>query len=838
MCVVETHRLTRRAHFPEEPVSHQPSRDNVPGRHSWDDDTTDAGPRRSDDDEQTDEQRHHAYGDRRRGGGAMSFADTAVGSGVAETGGPGDSEAGSASPFGSLPLTSRASAESATASEFGATGMLTPFSEALAQFDESELEGEAFDALLSELEDEDFTEGVQALADEAAARYLTSRETWGAQEEAPQLAVGETEEWMNTLAVRADLLLAELEGELGDRAIESVSSEELEAVLASPLSGERLSGVIDAQEQFLGALRKKIGGAVNAVKKVVGKGIAQLGKLLPIGRIIAMLRPIVSKLLREVLRRAIGKLPPTIRATAATVARRLGVRLPAAVTAAAGEVEQLDGAEALTDAFDREVAQLLMSSNGQETTELLAAFEQLPTSGSEDVAAAEQLDAARQRLTGQLAAADSEQSPVAELEEFIPAVMAAMPLLRMGVRLAGRGRIVSVIAKLMAPLMRGMVGPQAAALLSRHMAATGLGLLGLEAEADGAVGMEALVATVEDSVREVLSQNAESLDDDLLLEATVQEAFSDAALRHLPAELLRPELVETEGEDLAGVWVLMPRSTRHCYRYKKYSRVVPVTLARALARNVVLGEGETLEDQLLDAGVGRWPVNAEFDFYELLPGGEVGHLAAFEVNREAIRDGTAEFEEVTRQSPALPVAGPPRAKSSPPGRTAGGAGRRFYRVRVPGVSRRKQPRFALRVDLTTPQPELRLHLRIGERRAHHLSEHLQRRRPAQVLVLVRQLLGPPARQALARRLTTVLAKRGLQLPAGSPERLANQLAEGLVSGLSKQLPTVSTTLAAAAKDAASGVTITAKFPFKAKDAIGRDTPGTATIRIRPGFHRD
>ena len=769
----------------------------------------------------------------------MSLVETAVGNGFAEVGGPVDHEAGSASPFGPSLLVRRGFAETAADPEMESVGMLTPFSEALARFDESELESEAFDALLAELEDEDFTEGVQALADEAAARYLTSRATWGTQEEAPTLAAGETEEWMNSLAARADLLLAELDRQFGERAIESVSSEELEAMLANPLSDEGLMGVADAQEQFFRALRKKVGGVVKAVKKAAAKGITLLGKFLPIGRIIAMLRPIVSKLLHEVLRRAIGKLPPTLRATAAQIARRLGMQ-PAPLTAAAGEDEQLDdGAEALADTFDREFAQLLTASNEHETTEFLAGLEQSPTSGSEGEAAAEQLDAARQRLTGQLAAADPEQSPVAELEEFIPAVMAAMPMLRMGVRIVGRQRIVSVIAKLMAPLMRNMVGQQAATLLARHMAATGLSLLGLEAEADGTAGTEALVATVEDTVREVLSQPAESLDDELLLEATVQEAFSDAALRHLPAELLRPELVEAEGEDLAGFWVLMPRSARQCYRYKKYSRVIPVTLTRAMARNVVLGEGETLEDQLLDAGVGRWPVSAEVHYYELLPAGEVGHLAAFEVDGEAIRDVTAEFEEmVPGRSPALPVMSPPQAKRRPPGRTASRAGRRFYRVHVPGVRRRRRPRFALRVDLAGPQPELRLHLRIGERRAHQLAGHLQRRRPAQVLVVIRQLLGPPARQALARRLTNTLNKRGVQLAAGSADRLAHQLAEGLVSGLSKQLPTVSATLSAAAKDAASGITITAKFVFKAKDAIGRDAPGAANILIRPGFHRD
>jgi hypothetical protein len=51
------------------------------------------------------------------------------------------------------------------------------------------------------------------------------------------------------------------------------------------------------------------------------------------------------------------------------------------------------------------------------------------------------------------------------------------------------------------------------------------------------------------------------------LETEVQEAFAAAAARHLPAAVLRPELVEGESVGEHAVWMMMPRVTRPCFRY-------------------------------------------------------------------------------------------------------------------------------------------------------------------------------------------------------------------------------------------------------------------------------
>ena len=253
-----------------------------------------------------------------------------------------------------------------------------------------------------------------------------------------------------------------------------------------------------------------------------------------------------------------------------------------------------------------------------------------------------ELDAARQRLAQQLVAADPAQPPTAEMEEFIPIIFAAMKLIKLGVKVIGRRKVVDFIAKLLATLIQGVIGEPAAKALSRPIADVGLRILGLEAERPGdpTLGAQALVAATEDTIREVASLPEASQNNELLLEAAVQEAFAAAAVRHFPAEVLRGDLNPAEAEGERGIWVMFPRGAGPHYRYKKYTVVQRVRITRPVARAVIYADGDTLENRLLDAGARAWPINGEVHYYELLPGAQLGHLAAFEAANEAARDRT------------------------------------------------------------------------------------------------------------------------------------------------------------------------------------------------------
>jgi hypothetical protein len=626
----------------------------------------------------------------------------------------------------------------------------------------------------------------------------------------------------------------------------------------------------------------KVKKVVKGVGKLVKKGVGAVAKLLPLKKLFGFLKKLVRPLLARVLAKAIGRLPQDLQPIARTVAAKFGGKgaagaspaaagafppagpadpaTPADPTAAAdpdatadaaappAEGESPWSAEALADEFDARLAEAFLAPDEAAATELVDHVAAEVQRAADFVVDGpfSALDAGRQRLARQLVAAEPGRPPLAEMEQFVPLVMASMKLLKLGVKVIGRKRVSNAIAKLLATLIQGMVGKAPALKLSGHVADVGLRLLGLEAErtADGMLGAEALVATAEDTVREVLSMPAASLQNELLLEAATLEAFTAAAVRHLPAPVLRPDLVESESDGERGIWIPFPRAAGAHYRYKKYSVVQPVHVTRSLARAVVFADGETLEDRLLEAGLRRFPVQAEAHFYELMDGAELGQLAAFELDGEAgsYADGAREFEQMVPSRP-LPIPHP-RARVVAAVTTVARPGpdrlpgTRVFRLKVPGLHLRRRPPFAVRLDLAGHRPQLRVLLRVGERTAHLLAGHLERQRHVQVVAVVRGLVGPPVRQAMAAAVHRMLVRRGITPAEGVPARLADALAEAVGRAVATQLPAAAAALATAAKDQAEGVTLVFTFTFADRAAIGRADVGEPTLGIRSGVDHD
>src|SRR5690348_9669706 len=174
-----------------------------------------------------------------------------------------------------------------------------------------------------------------------------------------------------------------------------------------------------------------------------------------------------------------------------------------------------------------------------------------------------------------------------------------------------------------------MVGTEAASQISRPLVDVGLRMLGFEVPAgqEHTMAGEALASTVEGTVLRLLEQPAEAFADELQLDTAVQQAFAEAAAAAMPDRLLHADLPERETAE-GGAWVLMPRTARPAYRYRRYARVFVVPVSRQLARAVPWSDGGTLESYLLDRGAERWPVQSEVELYEALPGTHLGHLAA------------------------------------------------------------------------------------------------------------------------------------------------------------------------------------------------------------------
>jgi hypothetical protein len=765
-------------------------------------------------------------------------------------------------PGGARVLTAPGSAEADhQEGEGGAAWLSSPFSEGLVAASDASESEEAFAALAAELEDEEFDEALQALVDEAAGRHLDSAGAWpsGATE---QLATGEVEAWMAGIASEADRLLEHVERHFADRAPESLAEGEVEAVLTEALAAQGHPGL--EGEDFLGALARKVKSVAKGAVKLAKRGIAIAGGVL-LGPLFGIIRKLVPLLLKRVLSFALNKLPPGLQKDAAALADKLGIRLPSAVAAvlapasapaatpAAPAAEPAPATEpaaepaaaagaTLAELFDAEVAGAVAGQRPATVDEYESEWELLdPGDGREDGAVA-RLDAARAELVDRIAEAPPGSVLTAELEQFLPAVMAALPMIRTGIRVIGRERVVGLIAKPLAELIKGHVGPEASRRLARAIADKGLGLLSLEAEAQaggyGRLGAEALASTLEDTIRAVGQLPPESQAEPLRLQAELQEAFAEAAARHLPSELLRADVGALELEGESAVWVLMPRGPSRRYRYRKCTRIFPVRIGRQVARAVVLADGETLEQRLLDEGGGGWPLEAEVHVYESLPGTHLGHLAAAE--GEDLAGGpldAGEFEELTPRTASLLLNQPGLGGRPAPAGTA----RRWYRVAVGGRPRhpRRHKRLLVRLPLTGSRPVLRLHLRLGERSSHRIGELVAQRADVRLVAGFRALILGVAQRSLPARLARQFQRTpGAALSVQQAQTVAAALGERMVAAISAQLRTLGPSLAAAARDPAAGMTLIFEFGFADRAALAAGRADAPTITVRPGRHHD
>src|SRR5215218_1290288 len=732
-------------------------------------------------------------------------------------------------PGGARVLTAPGSAEADhQEGEGGAAWLSSPFSEGLVAASDASESEEAFAALAAELEDEEFDEALQALVDEAAGRHLDSAGAWpsGATE---QLATGEVEAWMAGIASEADRLLEHVERHFADRTPESLAEGEVEAVLTEALAAQGHPGL--EGEDFLGALARKVKSVAKGAVKLAKRGIAIAGGVL-LGPLFGIIRKLVPLLLKRVLSFALNKLPPGLQKDATALADKLGIRLPSAVAAVLAPAS----APAATPAGPVAGQRPATVDEYESEWELLD-----PGDGREDGAVA-RLDAARAELVDRIAEAPPGSVLTAELEQFLPAVMAALPMIRTGIRVIGRERVVGLIAKPLAELIKGHVGPEASRRLARAIADKGLGLLSLEAEAQaggyGRLGAEALASTLEDTIRAVGQLPPESQAEPLRLQAELQEAFAEAAARHLPSELLRADVGALELEGESAVWVLMPRGPSRRYRYRKCSRIFPVRIGRQVARAVVLADGETLEQRLLDEGGGGWPLEAEVHVYESLPCTNLGHLAAAE--GEDLAGGpldAGEFEELTPRTASLLLNQPGLGGRPAPAGTA----RRWYRVAVGGRPRhpRRHKRLLVRLPLTGSRPVLRLHLRLGERSSHRIGELVAQRADVRLVAGFRALILGVAQRSLPARLARQFQRTpGAALSVQQAQTVAAALGERMVAAISAQLRTLGPSLAAAARDPAAGMTLIFEFGFADRAALAAGRADAPTITVRPGRHHD
>ena len=722
---------------------------------------------------------------------------------------------------------------------------------------EADQESAAFQDLLQTLHDEDFEDALEAVMNEGAARALADAQQWSAPPSEGEMREA-IESWISPLVTGWERAVDGLTAGLEHADFAEIVDQELDELLDSLDTPAGLGS--EVFDNFLGTLVRKakaivrntvrrakafvknpVKGVIDIAKsglKTIKSGVEAAGKFV-LQKVLAGLKKAglaflkgVVKLLSQPLMRI---LPASVRPLAQILMKRLGVGEIAEASAFNETGEEIGTAAALAEALDREFAALAFATEADEEQagEVEEVGAEHTESGQDFVA---ELDDARARLATQLSEFNGPGAPVAEIEQFVPAVLAIRPLLKLGLKVTGaREKLINLIASPLANLIKKMVGPDAmksiatvagqepAKMIARGVVDVGFTALGLETAPihDEAVSGEAIASAVEATVTRVVDEvSDEALSDPLQMNAVVQRAFAEAAAAYLPDRLLRADLPERETANEGGFWVLMPRTTRPRYKFRKYTRAFVVPITRQVARAVPWSDGGTLETYLLDRGAETWPVQAEVDLYETMPGTFPGHFTRDETLPAEEKPTADEYQPLTEEvAGALlgePKLGRGRHRPHPrPGGYRPAPGQRYFRVRVGRMPARRvrRPRRQASVSFDPTAKRLAIMIRLSERRGRSLQARLQRSAPAgqrdlpAVLAVLRDIALPRLQYRVAR----LLLKSSLVTDPVVATEIAGSVAAATSTGMATYLVKAGAQLAAAVADPADGVTIAVTF---------------------------
>ncbi len=739
----------------------------------------------------------------------------------------------------------------------------SPFVNAYAEetlFEGVNTDAEAVQSVLGELYDGEFDEALYELAHEAASVGARAVAPYGAATDASARLI---EAWIEPLRAESELLFENLAGALARKPAAMLGDDEIEQLIDEVAKPSR--PLEPPFEQFFKKLVKKATSVVKNVAAVAKKGIALAQKLSPVHLLLGKLKSYVRPLVAKVVSMALDKLPPAVRPAAAQLAKRL--------TGAVGlEAETTPEPEASADVgmiqreLDEAVIQLMFAGESASAELMLFEISEESASASSSApAAATQLDAARAQFVSEISRVNPEQAgPV--VEQFIPAIL---PALRLGIRLIGRPKVVSTLARLVGQLIGRFVGPQATPALSRAIVDTGMKLLTLEApEQEQQAGSHAIASTVEDVVRRVSEASDEALDDTRLLEAEVSEAFNRAAAAHFPQRMLSQD--KRESATAGGTWVLFPKGG-----FKKYTRVFDVELTPDLARASKTFGGTTLEAFLRDRLRVELPVRARVHLYEAIPGTWISRIARAEKGVAGLggKRGTWQlFHPLTTQAAAALLREPGL------GRDVSGkfnstsrqlaVGQRVFYLEIPGVPAGALPR-AGGVNLVAdfPKNELRVSLFLAERQAQLLVQRLNAGASAgSLLGGLKELVSSGVRNALSqdvrgrvRIIHEAVDSEGFlggalkRVPSVLLEQFGGKVSDWTTKAIADHLQQQATTFVSAVQNPADGVTVQitlgtppgfsalramlrgkGSLPLSNLAAVFKGAP-TASVKVVPGF---
>lgn len=593
--------------------------------------------------------------------------------------------------------------------------------------------GEEYVAFLTELHDEEFDEALFELVNEAAALYEERFSPSSGPVPTPYPAAERAlEGHFEPLIRELEGVLDSLKDKFGQVDGNGLKQGELEAFF----DGYTPSVELSPSFEYL------FGSIFNKIKNVASKAAGFAGNLL-MGPIFDKLKALVRPFFNQVLSYGISRLPLPLQPVAQKLAQRLGLMKEF-------EVQENEAApqdvSLIQHRFNQQLADLLFAENEVEReleVSRAVALSQVPADGR-----LAELDYARERFVEGLRRLKEGEEATPLFENFLPALL---PVLKLGLRLAGRSRVIDFLAKFLAKLIGNLVGPENAPALSRAIVDAGFKMLSLEAGPQGEAGAaaEAVAATVEDTVRRVAALPEYILENQELLEAATLEAFEQAAGANLPPILSeeayqkRPDL--REARSLRGAWVSLPLVGRK--RYKKFCVPAPlrVRITPQKAGEIESFDGVPLAEFLAEQ-LGMPPgqdLEADLHLYESIPGTTLPELARHEKRTPGLGDNTqrayGQIHPLTPKAAGIllgePALGRPLPAPHRASRFSTQPGQRYYYLDVkgarpalpPGVTagRRLRHHSGVRFRLDLRSGEVRVRVYLSEIKAQALAVKLR-----------------------------------------------------------------------------------------------------------------
>lgn len=657
--------------------------------------------------------------------------------------------------------------------------------------------------MLNELHDEEFDEAVQDLVSEAS-EFLDGQFSGEIQDSSSQALRAEQmlEEYFSPLIRQAGRYIENMLETIGKSDLRNMTDSELETFLDQFDASE--TNLSPAFEYFLKKLGKK-------VKSFAKKALKFVGKFTPIGIILTNLKKIIKPLLKQVLKKAINRLPEKLRPIATQLSTKLLKETPDEESSYQYEEPACQEIEVIQNEFDIQIANLLLSNTDVERELSISEYEQMIEGPSPNNL--NELEQARTHFIDQVTKLKDDENPTELIENFIPAILAAV---RIGIKIIGRKKVVQFLAKLISTLIQRFVGKNNALLLSQAIVDTGLRIMGFEvsAEEQQKLAGSAIASTIEETVARVAALPESVLDNETLLESHVQEIFESAAAGNFPPDFIKPELRETT--DIAGTWMMMPVRERRKYYYKKFSKVFEnIRITPQMAQQIKTFGGIPLSEYFKNTLA--LPVDqtivARVHLYQAIPGTWLSKISKYEKNVPGLgtpsRAAWCQIHPLTNQAAGLLLQQPGL------GRTVGAkflssphmirVGQRFYFLEIPGAkvqivpsagsSQRTPLRKNSQVNLTFDflKNQIRVYIFISETNAQDIATKLRKNYPASAVVkLVRSIYEAGIRTAFsgdyARRVRfiheSVPLEEGLHpIAAGALAYLGKKVTDKLIDKL-------------------------------------------------------